>query len=142
MAKQMQSADAIAKKWSSGMMAAGPAYLAGIMALTETPGVAAAAAQDRYINGVQKAVADGAYREGNLGYSLASFQQAAKERGAPRLTAVSNQQIAKYTAEIRPVLEHIQSVRSNLPARGDLMQNLQRSQAMALGMATYKKNRR
>lgn len=77
MAKRMKDPETIVDKMITRASNAVEDVVQGIMDMTETPGVQAAKKKDKYLSGVQRAVADNSYVDGNLGYTLQEFQDVA-----------------------------------------------------------------
>lgn len=132
MAKNMPSAADAAAKWSQNFGAAGAAWASGIESVTVAPGQAAAAAQDRYLSGVNSNVNKWASRVAAV--PLATWKQVAVQKGQGRLASGAQAGLAKYTAAIQKVLDAEKSIVSGLPPRGTVEQNIQRSSAFQLAM--------
>lgn len=130
MAKNMPSAADAAGRWQTGFANAGPKWAAGINAVDTAPGVLAAAAKDRYLAGVTSNVDKFAANVSRV--TLAEWKNQATSKGQARLASGAQAGQAKYQAKIGPVLSAIGQIRDGLPARGDIMTNLQRAQQMAL----------
>src|SRR5579872_5071757 len=124
MAKAMPDPATAAAKWAQNLGAAGQAYTAGVQAVTQDPGVAAAAASDRYVAGVQANV--NKFRT-NVVTGLANWQQAAVNKGAPRLATGAQAASDKVATVFGQLFPYIAQVRGSLPQRGDLEANIARS---------------
>lgn len=132
MAKAMPSASDVAARWQTGFSAAGPKWSAGINAVTVAPGISAAAAKDRYVAGVN-ASAD-KFAQNVAKVTLADWKNMSTTKGASRLASGATAGVGKYQTAIAPVLAAIGQLRDGLPARADIMTNLQRAQTLALGL--------
>lgn len=138
MAKAMPSAQAVAAKWTQSMQGAGTAYTAGVQAVTEAPGAAAAAAAPLWAQNT--IAAQPKYAANSAAVSLQSWQQSAINKGAGRLGSGATAAQPKFQAAMGQVLPFISQVVGSLPARGNLDQNIQRSVAFQRGMAAFKKS--
>jgi len=132
MAKAMPSAADVANRWQQGFANAGPKWTAGINAVDRAPGIDAAAARDRYLQGVNANVDKFAANVAKV--TLTEWKNAATTKGQSRLASGAQAGAPKYQAKIGPVLQAIGQIRDSLPARGDIMTNLQRAQQLALGL--------
>lgn len=136
MAKAMPSAASAAQKWANNLGAATTAYTAGVQAVTAAPGQAAAAAVDRYISGTQAGAQKFAQRSAAV--SLSAWQQAAINKGAPRLASGATAAQSKMQTAFTSLFPAIQQAVASLPPRGSLDQNIARSGAFQRAMAAYK----
>lgn len=132
MAKPMPSAADVAQRWQQGFSNAGPKWVAGINAVDRAPGIDAAAARDRYLQGVNSNVDK--YAANVAKVTLAAWKDMATTKGQSRLASGAQAGMPKYQAKIAPVLQAIGQIRDSLPPRGDIMVNLQRMQQLALGL--------
>jgi len=132
MAKAMPSASDAAARWSQNFGAAGPRWAAGIDAVTTAPGVAAAAAQDRYIQGVNSNASKWAAKTAAV--PLQVWKDVAKTKGQGRLASGAQAGLSKYQTAIQKVLDAEKSIIGGLPPRGTVEQNIQRSSAFQLAM--------
>lgn len=132
MARNMPSAADAAAKWQQNFGAAGPAWAAGIEAVTVAPGQAAAAAQDRYLLGVQTNVSKWATKTAAV--PLATWKTVSVQKGQSRLASGAQAGLAKYQTAIQKVLDAEKSIVASLPPRGTVEQNIQRSSAFQLAM--------
>ena len=132
MAKTIPSAATAAQKWSQNFGAAGQAWANGIESVTVAPGQLAAAAQARYLSGVQQSAQKWATRVASV--SLATWKQQAVAKGQSRLATGATTGMAKYQSAIQAVLDAEKSIIAGLPPRGTVEQNIQRSSAFQLAM--------
>lgn len=129
------NAQAMAAKWQSKVSAAGPAYTAGVQAVTVNPAQQAIAAKDRWIQGVNAAAANGKYEKGLSTVTLASWKQAATDKGAAALAAGARLgaiKVQQHEQTFGPIRDQIVA---SLPPRGTLDQNIERASTMARQMA-------
>lgn len=132
MAKALPAAADVANKWKQNFGAAGPAWSAGIDAVTVAPGIAAAASADRYVAGVNNNVAKYVRNVGAV--SLTTWKETSKAKGASRLQSGATAGMGKYQAGIQRVLDAEKSIIPGLPPKGDVMANIARSSAFQLAM--------
>ena len=137
MAKAMPTPAAAAAKWSQNLGAAVNAYTAGVQAVTNAPGAAAAAASDRYVAGVQQNVQK--FVQNSQAVSLQSWQQAAVNKGAQRLASGATAAESKVQTVFTSLFPYISHAVGSLPARGNLDQNIARSAAFQRAIANYRK---
>src|SRR5262245_1546875 len=83
----MKNAADVARKWASRLGAAGESIRQGVQGVTVNPAERAAARQDAYVAGVQRAVADGRYVRGLRRVTLQSWQDAMLSKGLPRVAS-------------------------------------------------------
>lgn len=124
----MKSPDQVARKWASRLGQASEAIKQGVQATTVNPAERAAAAQDRYVSGVQRAVATGKYQRGLRRVSLQSWQDAMINKGLPRVASGATAALPKVTAFLEKWLPYEEQLKQKLQSmpRGDLQQNIAR----------------
>lgn len=132
MARNIPSAADAAQRWQQGFGAAGPKWASGIESVTVAPGQLAAAAQPRYLAGVQQNVQKWASR--TAGVTLQQWKQTSIDKGQGRLAGGAQAGMSKYQARIAAVLDAERSIVSSLPPRGTVEQNIQRSAQFQLAM--------
>lgn len=132
MAKTIPTAAAAAAKWQTNFGAAGAAWAAGIESVTVAPGQLAAAAQGRYLAGVQQSAQK--WAANTAAVPLATWKQQAISKGQGRLATGATTGMAKYQGKIQAVLDAEKSIIAGLPPRGTVEQNIQRSSAFQLQM--------
>lgn len=133
MAKAMPTAADAAAAWKSGFGGSNTKWQAGVSAVTQPPGAAAAAQADVWeantINAKSKFKA-------NVGkVTLGDWKQSCSLVTAGSFQAGATKGSGKYQAKIGPVLAAIGQIRDSLPARADTATNLQR--AYDFGMALH-----
>jgi hypothetical protein len=132
MAKNIPNAAEVADRWKTGFGGAGQRWAAGIDAVTTAPGIAAAAAQDRYVQGVNASAPKWASRVAAV--PLQTWKDTAKSKGQGRLASGAQAGLAKYQTAIARVLDAEKSIVAGLPPRGTVEQNIQRSAAFQMAM--------
>ncbi len=132
MARAIPSAAEAAQRWNTGFAGAGTKWADGINAVTVPPGQLAAAAQPRYLAGVQANVGKWASNVSAVG--LAQWKEMSISKGQGRLASGATAGQAKYEAKIGPVLNAIKSIVGGLPPRGTVEQNIQRSAAFQMAL--------
>lgn len=130
MAKNMPNASDVATRWQQGFANAGTKWSAGVNSVDRAPGIDAAASKDRYLAGVQANAEKFAANVSRV--TLAEWKNACTTKGAARLASGASAGAPKYQAKIGPVLAAIGQIRDGLPARGDIMTNIERMRQMAL----------
>lgn len=128
-----QSASDIAAKWAQGMQSAGPAITAGVQANTVAPGLAAARQQAAWVANTTAAASKWATNVAKV--SNSDWQQAMITKGVPRIATGATAAQPAFEAFMNKLLPAIASVKSSLPPRGNLEQNITRAGAFARGMA-------
>lgn len=132
MARTLPSAADAASRWQQQFGAAGPRWAQGIDSVTTPPGVAAAAAKDRYVAGVNSQADKWASRTAAV--PLQTWKDTAKAKGASRLASGAQAGLPKYQAAIARVLDAEKSIISGLPPKGTVEQNIERSRAFQMAM--------
>jgi predicted transcriptional regulator len=75
----------VSQRWQRNLAGSVEKIREGIQAVTVSPTESALQAKDRYISGVQAAVADGRYEAGLRSVSLQQWQEAALTKGVSRI---------------------------------------------------------
>lgn len=130
MARAIPSAADAAQRWQTGFAGSGPKWQAGIESVTVPPGQLAAAAGARWQ--ANTSAARPKFEANVQRVSLAQWKQDSITKGAGRLATGAQVGMAKYQAQIGPVLDAIKSIVGGLPPRGTVEQNIQRSAAFQL----------
>lgn len=136
----MKNPQQVAQKWSQNTARSTDAIRAGVQAVTVNPAEKAAARQDAYVAGVQRAVADGKYRRGLAKVTLQSWQDAMLTKGLGRVSsgaAAAQPKMASFMEKFLPYLEQGKQRLASMP-RGDLQQNISRMIAMVEHNAAFK----
>lgn len=132
MARNLPSAADAAQAWQNGFAGAGAKWAAGVESVTTPPGQAAAAAQSRYLAGVQSSVNKWATNTASV--SLAQWKAVTVQKGQGRLASGAQAGASKYQQKIAQVLQAEASIIGGLPPRGDISQNIQRSSQFQMQM--------
>ncbi len=82
----MADVDAILAKWARNTTGATESYKDGVMAVKEAPTAKAAAAAQKYVDNVRRAVDEGRFQEALLAVGLTDWQGACTEKGARRIS--------------------------------------------------------
>ena len=104
MAKSVQQ---IVEKWKRNTAAAGPSYVAGIQAVTEAPGQAAARKADKWREGVMRAAEENRFAQGSAQVPLATWQEASI-KGSKNLASGVNKgesKVVKFQEQWQPVIQ-------------------------------------
>jgi hypothetical protein len=125
----------ISQDWAQRLGASGDKIARGVAAVRVSPGTAAAAQKNVWLQNTQAAANKWASRVAAV--SLASWQEAMTTKGAPRIAAGAQAAQAKFAAFMGRLLPYQQNLKGNLPARGNLDQNIARSAAWIRGMANF-----
>lgn len=114
----------MAQNWANAMASptTSQKYTQGIQGVTQSPGAAAATDQAlaRYQAGCAASVASGK-RAASLQYSLQSWQQAAIQKGAPRLASGAQMALPKFQAFAQkwaPIYQQASAAAHALPKGG------------------------
>ncbi len=129
----------IAQKWVNGVAGGVEAFREGVQAVSVAPTEAAIAAIPRYIEGTQRAAADGTLERGLRRVTLPDWQRATIEKGAPRLATGARAAQADFAAFMTEFMPFVENVRSNLPPRGSLQDNLQRMVQNATQLSEFRR---
>lgn len=140
MAKSPQS---VAAKWSRNLSAAQQTIAEGVRAVTESPTEKAAREADRYLQGIQRAVAEGKWQDGLRAVGLEDWRQLMLSKGVTRIGQGAQASQSKFEAFMAEFLPHVEAGRrmlANMP-RGDLASNIQRMIAMVEHNSRFRKRR-
>ena len=124
-----------ATKWANAMAAAGPAYTAGVQAVTQAPTAQAAAASDRWLAGIQASVPK--FKANLQAVTLQDWQNSAVTKGAPRLGSGASAAQDKTAAVFTQLFQYGEQLRNTLPQRGTIDQNIARADAWMRGMNKF-----
>jgi len=116
-----------AASWVAGMSGATTKYTAGINSVKVAPGQLAAAKSSFWASQVAQAQQKFAANVAKV--SLGTWQEAAINKGAPRLASGASAAQSKFTAFMTNFLPQLSSVVSSLPAGGTFEQNVARATA-------------
>lgn len=129
----------VAAKWANRTSGATAEYKAGVQAVKQAPGVAAAAAVDRMIARLQELRDSGKLAQRMQSVSLSEWQAAALGKGADRLASGARAAQPKMQQFMSEFLPFVEGVANSLPARGDFSQNMQRMIANAEAIHQFKR---
>jgi len=124
----MKNPQEVARKWSRNLSGAGESIKAGVQAVTRSPTDAAAARQDAYVAGVERAAASGKWRRGLQRVTLQDWQGAMLGKGIQRIATGAQAAIPKmesFMGEWLPYMAGLQTKLQSMP-RGDLNTNIAR----------------
>lgn len=132
-----QTPDQIAANWASRLAGSTQKITDGVNSVTVAPGQAAARQKDVWLQNTQAAQAKWARNVAAV--SLADWQSMMLNKGVQRIAAGATAAQPKFQSFMAQFLPYVQSGRANLPARGNLDQNIQRAVAMMRHNAAFKK---
>jgi hypothetical protein len=133
----VKSAQTAVQNWTGASGRAGTAWSAGIQSTTKDQAALAAAAQPRWLQGVQDAAANNRFANGVTRRGTAYWKSQSQAKQGNYTTGYSAG-ADNFSSAIGKILNAEASIVSSLPQRGDVMQNLQRSQQFALAMHQLK----
>lgn len=134
-----KNASDVAKRWASRVANSASDYRAGVMAVKEAPGAAAARAVDRMIEELIRQRDSGELQARMQSVSLQEWQKAAADKGADRLAGGARAAESKFTNFMQQLLPYVESVKASLPPRGSQEQNIERMLANVRAMAQFKR---
>lgn len=139
----LPTAQQTADQWSQGMSGATEKIKRGIQNVTESPTQKAANRSDAYLLGVQRAVANGKYRDGLMAVTLEDWKRAALDKGVGRIAGGAVAAKGKFADFMTQFLPHIQSGLQALASmpRGTLEENINRAVSMMRHNATFQRRR-
>jgi hypothetical protein len=132
----MPTAAEAAQKWATNLPAAQQRYVAGVNAVTVSPGALAARSAATWA--ANTAAAQQKFARNSAAVTLQSWQQATATKGAQRLSSGAQAAQSKVESTFAKLFPAIQSAVSSLPPRGDIEANIARSAAFARAMNKYK----
>lgn len=130
-----------AEKWARRTAAATADYTRGVARVTEAPGIAAAAKQDKMLAQLTESILNGTWARRVAGVSLQSWKDSATTKGAPRIAAgvqAAQADMQRFGTEL---LARIDSVKGTIDQMPDLTleDRIQRSVAFQRAMAEFKR---
>lgn len=105
-------------------------YVAGVQSTTKDQAALAVAAGARYIQGVQEAYSSGRWASGLSRGGTAYWKSQTEKKASNYGTGITNG-ASNYGVAAQKVMAAIAQGVANLPPRGDINQNLQRSASLA-----------
>ncbi len=129
----------MAADWAQKLGGSTAKITAGVQAVSVAPGQAAARQKAVWLQNVTAAVDKFASHVAAV--PLADWQAAMINKGIPRIGAGAAASQAKMASFLTQFLPYVDSVKRNLPARGNLDQNIARMVAQVRGNAQFKMRR-
>jgi hypothetical protein len=133
----VKTAQQAAANWSGSSARAVTAYNEGVQATTKDQAALAVAAEARLLQNFTTAVQQGLWRQGVLAGGTQYWKSQTLAKAANYTTGFTAGG-ANYTAAIGKIMQAIGTGVSQLPPRGDINQNLQRSASLALYLHSLK----
>lgn len=133
----MKTAAAAAANWSGASGRASTAYTEGVQSTTKDQAALAVAAIPRMVSGFNQAAANGTIASGLMRGGTAYW----KSQTQAKVSNYTNGYSAganNYAAAANKFLPAIANIVSQLPARGDINQNIERVRTLALGLHSLK----
>lgn len=133
----MKTAQQAQANWTGAASRAGTAWTQGIQSTTKDQAALAAQAQPRWLAGVQDAAANNRFANGVTRRGTAYWKSQSEAKAGNYVTgytAGGN----NFGAAIAKIISAEANIVSSLPARGDIMQNLNRAQQFALALHQLK----
>lgn len=115
----------LAATWQRNLAAAGDRMKAGALAVTTSPGQAAAAASSRWLAAVT--AAESRFKQAVASVTTQQWQDAYVNKGLPRVASGASAAQDKVASTLGKILQAEKSIVASLPARGDVEQNIARS---------------
>jgi predicted transcriptional regulator len=133
---KLDNPTAAAQQWASRLGAATQAYTDGVNGVTVAPGQLAAAAKNLWAQNTAAAI--NRFAANSAAVSREQWQQAAVNKGAPRLASGASAAQPKMEQVFGKLFPAIRSAVGALPARGTIDQNIERSRQFALKLNSMK----
>ena len=127
-------------KWARNTAASSESVKQGVQAVTESPMAKAAAASDRYVQGVQNAVSSGKYQAGLMSVSLQSWKDSVITKGIPRMQQGIQSATPKVTSFMQQFLPYVQSAAAQVQSmpKGGVENGIARAAAMIRATSQFK----
>lgn len=132
-----QDPNSIAQRWAQQLGSATQKITEGVQAVNVAPGQAAARQKSAWVQNTTSSADK--WARNTAAVPLADWQTAMINKGAPRIASGAQASQAKFATFMGELLPHIDRVKSSLPARGNLDQNITRMTSFVRGMAQFKK---
>lgn len=130
-----QDAAGAANRWASNLGASTQRIQSGVEAVSTSPGQLAARQAAVWVQNTQAAQAK--FQRNSAAVTLQSWQNATVTKGIPRIASGASAAEPKVQAFMSTFLPFVQAQVNQLPARGNLQQNIQRSAAMIMAMTKF-----
>jgi len=134
-------ANAVAK-WVRNTGGASESMKLGVLSVTDSPCAKAAQQADRYVAGVQAAVASGKWQNALNGITLQSWQQSMITKGIPRMAqgvAAAQPKVQAFLQQFLPFVDQAAQEVRNMP-KGGVENGVARASAMIRKLAQFKKS--
>ncbi len=128
-----------ADKWKRRLQASTEDIRIGVTAVTEAPTELAAQAADKYLAGVQAAVATGKYQRGLRRVSLQDWKDATLGKGLQRIASGAEAAVPKVTAFMQQLIPFEERLMAEVDAMPNLTleDSIARMGFWARGMAAF-----
>lgn len=133
----MKTAAQAAQNWQGAASKAGSAWTQGITSTTKDQAALAAAAQPRWLAGVQDAAANNRFANGVTRRGTSYWKSQSEQKAGNYVTGYTAG-ANNYAAAAQKILAAEAQIVSSLPPRGDIMANLQRVQQLDLALHQLK----
>ena len=130
-----------AEKHAARLKASIPEIRRGVERVTESPTAKAAARSDKYLQGVQQAVADGRWQAGLLAVSLQEWKQKTLEKGLVRISTgidAARSKVVAFASELIPFENALLETIDGMPDM-TLEDSIARSAAWIRGMNQFRR---
>lgn len=141
MAKNVQAS---LEKWKRNIATSGDSVKSGVNQMSESPGVKAAAAKDKYLRRVQESANDGTYEAGQLSYTLQEYKDAVVGKGISNMMTGASKISARSQRAMTDNFAHANQVSDQVAGMptGTLEEGIAKSAAAIRLMAEGRRNRR
>jgi len=132
-----------ASKWGNRLINAVPDVKSGIDRVKESPTAKAAAKEDKWFAGLQKARASGKFKRGLLAVSLEEWRSKTRDVGADRISAgvgAAGAKMSAFYAKLFPYQQKLQDKVKSMPDT-TLQDSLARMNTFVTGMAEFDKTK-
>lgn len=125
------------QKWGTNLNASGTYIKNGVQRVQTAPGVSAAAASDRMLQGVQASIANGTWQRNVSKVSLQDWQNAMINKGIPRLAQGVTQAQTTKVNSVTALLSAVDtaSAAANQLPKGGLEQGIARATTFMRAMS-------
>lgn len=131
------------EKWKNRLTSAIPDVKAGIDRVTESPTAKAAAKEDKWFAGLQRAKASGKFKRGLLAVSLEEWKTKARDVGADRIPAGAAAAKDKQTTFYGKLFPYEETLQAKIKAMPDttIQDSVARASAWIMGMSNFDKTK-
>lgn len=129
-----------AEKWKRRYSGAGEDFRRGVQKVTQAPGQAAAAAQDRMLSGVTDAVTSGRWGRKVAAVSTADWQKATLDKGVPRMAsgaAAAETKMQRIATTLLPAVDAAAAKARSMP-KGTIEDSIARAGSFMRDMRNYR----